>query len=59
MTTGIAMWVDLGAGCKILEVCYSFLVLQRHVSGEGMLEEYKNQRTKNRILILMWHFRMD
>ena len=45
---------DLGAGCKILEVSYSFVVLQRYVSGQGMLEDYKNQRKKNRILKQLW-----
>ena len=50
------MWDDLGAGCKMLEVCYSFVALQRYVSGQGMLEEYKNQRKKNCILILLCQF---
>ena len=45
---------DLGPGCKILEVSYSFVVLQHYVSGQGMLEDYKNQRKKNRILKQLW-----
>ena len=42
------MWEDLGTGCKMLEVCYSFVALQRYVIGKVCL---KSIRIKERRIV--------